>query len=71
MPTMDVLLWLLPVAVLLVGGFFLFRAFVRVSAVMREERQIMLELGEMGPRLQRLAGDMSELSDSIQEKRRQ
>lgn len=71
MPPMDALLWLLPVAVLVVGGFFLFRAFVRVSAAMREVRESMAELGDMGPRLQRLAGDMSELSDNIQEKRRQ
>ena len=68
---MDALLWLLPIAVLAVGGFFLVRAFVRVSAAMREVRAGMAELGEMGPRLQRLAGDMSQLSDSLQEKRRQ
>jgi cytochrome c-type biogenesis protein CcmH/NrfF len=68
---MNALLWLLPIAVLIVGGFFLFRAFARVSAAMREVREGMAELGEMGPRLQRLAGDMSQLSDSIQEKRRQ
>lgn len=64
-------LWLIPIAVLLVGGYFLVRALLRFQAAMGEVRQAMAELGEMGPRLQRLAGDMTQLRESIEERRRQ
>lgn len=64
-------LWLLLVLVLLAGGYFLLRAFVRVSQAMKELQAGLAELGEMGPRLQRLAGDVSQLADSIEERRRQ
>lgn len=65
-------LWLIPViAVLLVGLFFLFRAFIRLQSAMAEVRTGLSQLSEMGPRLQRLANDVSQLSDSIEEKRRQ
>ena len=64
-------LWLLPAVVLVVGIWFLARSVVRLNAAMAEVREGLAQLGEMGPRLQRLAGDMSELSQSIEEKRRQ
>jgi hypothetical protein len=71
MTGMDALLWLLPIAVLGVGGYFLVRAFLRLSAAMREVKAGLAELGEMAPRLQRLASDMSQLTETVEEKRRQ
>ncbi|MGH9225114.1 MAG: hypothetical protein ACRD2W_15345 [Acidimicrobiales bacterium] len=64
-------LWLLPAVVLVVGIYFLARSVMRLNSAMAEVREGLAQLGEMGPRLQRLAGDMSELSQSIEEKRRQ
>ena len=64
-------LWLLPAVVLVVGIWFLARSVLRLNEAMAEVREGLAQLGEMGPRLQRLAGDMSELSQSIEEKRRQ
>ncbi len=64
-------LWLIPVVVLLVGSYFLLRAFIKLQAAMVEVREGLAELGEMGPRLQRLAGDVGQLAESIEEKRRQ
>ena len=64
-------LWLLPLAVLLVGLFLLFRAFVRLQTAMQEVRRGLAELSEMAPRLQRLGRDVSELAETMEEKRRQ
>lgn len=64
-------LWLIPAVVLVVGVYFLLRAFFRLNAAMAEVRQGLAELGDMGPRLQRLAGDMSQLAETMEEKRRQ
>ncbi len=64
-------LWLLPAVVLVVGVYFLLRAFFRLNAAMAEVREGLAQMSEMGPRLQRLAGDMSELAESMEEKRRQ
>lgn len=64
-------LWLIPVVVLGVGMFFLLKAFVRVNQAMVEMRETLAELGEMGPRLQRLAGDISQLAENVEEKRPQ
>ena len=71
MAIMTAVLWLLPIAILAVGGYFLVKAFTRMSAAMQDVKSGLAELGDMAPRLQRLAGDMSELADSIEEKRRQ
>jgi hypothetical protein len=68
---MNALLWLLPIAILAVGGYFLVKAFTRMSAAMQDVKSGLAELGEMAPRLQQMAGDKSELDDSIEEKRRQ
>lgn len=64
-------LWVLPVAVLLVGLYVLFRAFVRLQAAMQEVRGNLAELAEIAPRLQGLAQDVAQLSESIEEKRQQ
>ncbi len=66
----DALLWLLPVVALLGAGYFLVRAFTRTSAAMREVREQLAEINEMGPRLQRLAGEMNNLTETLEEKRR-
>jgi cytochrome c-type biogenesis protein CcmH/NrfF len=71
MTGMDALLWILPVVALVVGVYFLVRAFLRLQAAMRDVKAGLAELNEMAPRLQRLAGDMSQLSESIEERRRQ
>ena len=64
-------LWLLPAIVLVVGVYFLIRSVLRLNSAMSEVREGLATLGEMGPRLQRLAGDMSQLAESMEEKRRQ
>lgn len=64
-------LWVLPVLVLLVGLYFLMRAFLRLNAAMQEVRTNLAELAEMAPRLQGLANDVGQLAESIEEKRRQ
>ncbi len=66
----DALLWLLPVVALLAAGYFLVRAFIRTTAAMREVRERLAEINEMGPRLQQLAGEMSNLTETLEEKRR-
>jgi len=64
-------LWLIPAVVLVAGLYFLARSVMRLNAAMSEVRDGLSQLGEMGPRLQRLAGDMTELNKSIEERRRQ
>lgn len=64
-------LWVIPILVLVGGLYFLLRAFMKVNEAMTEMRDTLAELGEMGPRLQRLAGDVSQLAENIEEKRHQ
>ena len=65
-------LWLILVLIVLaVGLFFLVRAFIRLQKQVIEVRKAMAELGDMGPRLQRLGQDMGKLAENIEEKRRQ
>ena len=64
-------LWLLPAIVLVVGIYFLARAVIRLNGAMSEVRDGLAELGQMGPRLQQLAGDMNELGKSLEERRPQ
>ncbi len=71
MRSMDAL-WLLPAVIfLLVALYFLVRAFIRLQAAMHEVRKELAELAEMAPRIQRLGRDVSDLAESIEEKRRQ
>ena len=55
--------------VLVVGVVFLVRAFIRFNQAMGEVKQNLAQLGEMGPRLQRLAKDVGELTESLEQKR--
>jgi hypothetical protein len=65
-------LWLIPVlALLAVGLFFLVRAFIKLQAAIVEVRKGLSDLGDMGPRLQRLGQDVSQLNETIEQKRRQ
>lgn len=65
-------LWLIPVlALLAVGLYFLVRAFIRLQAAIIEVRKGLADLGDMGPRLQRLGQDVSQLNETIENKRRQ
>lgn len=64
-------LWVVLVLVVLVGGFFLVKAFIKFSAAMVQLRTELTQLGEMGPRLQRLADDVGQLTDSMEERNRQ
>jgi cytochrome c-type biogenesis protein CcmH/NrfF len=64
-------LWILPAVILVVGLCLLVRAFLRLQAAMHEVRQGLAELAEMAPRIQRLGRDVTELAESIEEKRRQ
>ena len=56
---------------ILVGGFFLVRAFISFSSAMGELKSELTTLGEMGPRLQKLAEDVNQLSDSMEQRRLQ
>lgn len=55
----------------LVGGYFLVRAFAKFSSAMGELKSELNTLGEMGPRLQKLAEDVNQLTDSMEQRRRQ
>lgn len=57
--------------VVLVGGYFLAKAFMNISSAMAELKHELGQLGEMGPRLQRLADDVGQLTDSMEERNRQ
>jgi cytochrome c-type biogenesis protein CcmH/NrfF len=65
------LLWLLPLAIIVVGLFFAVRAFLRLQAAMQEVRKGLANLSEMAPRIQRLGRDVTDLAEAIEEKRRQ
>lgn len=65
-------LWVAPmIVIIVVGGYFLVKAFIKVSSAMAELKNELTQLGEMGPRLQRLADDVGQLTDSMEERRRQ
>ena len=57
--------------IILVGGYFLAKAFMNITSAMAELKNELGQLGEMGPRLQRLADDVGQLTDSMEERNRQ
>jgi uncharacterized membrane protein len=61
--------WVVAGLVLVAGLVFLVRAFIRFNQAMGEVKKNLAELGEMGPRLQRLAKDVGELTESLEQKR--
>ena len=68
------MVWVLLVVglvVVAVGGYFLVRAFMNFSSAMGQLKSELNALGEMGPRLQKLAEDVNQLTDSMEQRRRQ
>jgi hypothetical protein len=68
---METVALVLVIAILVVALFFLVRAFIRLQKQVVEVKNAMKDLGDMGPRLQRLGQDMGRLAESLDEERRQ
>ncbi len=64
-------LWLLLVPVVLIGGFFLIRGFIRVNVALKGLRASLDEMAEAGLRLRDLRGDIAKLTEAMEQKRRQ
>ncbi len=62
-------LWLLLIPVMLVGGFFLIRAFMRLSKSIVELRTAMTDLADAGAALNSVQDEVSRLGASIDEAR--
>lgn len=63
-------LWLIPVAVILVAGFFMVRAFVRLAASLQQMRSSLAELGQMAPRLAELGSEMEAINRALENRAR-
>ncbi|HJV09203.1 MAG TPA: hypothetical protein VJ653_05960 [Acidimicrobiales bacterium] len=63
-------LWLLLIPVLLVGGFFMIRAFMRLSKSIAELRTAMTDLAEAGAALNSVQEEVSRLGASVDEAHR-
>ncbi len=64
-------LWLLLIPVLLVGGYFLVRSFMRLSKSIRELRTAMTDLADAGAKLNAVQEEVSRLGATVDEARRQ
>ena len=64
-------LWLLLVPVMVVGGFFLIRAFKRLSKSIVELRTAMTDLADAGAALNAVQDEVSRLGATVDEARRQ
>ncbi|MDQ4070093.1 MAG: hypothetical protein M3203_11570 [Actinomycetota bacterium] len=64
-------LWLLLIPVVLVGGFFLVRSFMRLSKAIVQLRAAMDDLARAGAALNSVQEDVARLSRSVDEARRQ
>lgn len=64
-------LWLLLIPVLLVGGFFMIRAFMRLSKSIVELRTAMTDLAEAGAALNDVQAEVAKLGANLDETRRQ
>jgi len=64
-------LWLLLVPVVLVGGFFLVRGFMQVSAALKGLRASLDEMSEASLRLRDVRGDLDKLTEIVERGRRQ
>ena len=64
-------LWLLLIPVLLIGGFFLIRSFVRLSKSIAELRTAMTDLADAGAALNAVQDKMAGLETTVDEARRQ
>ncbi len=63
-------LWLLLIPVVLIGGFFLVRGFIRVTAALKGLRANLDEMSEAGLRLRDLQGDLDRLTETMERARR-
>ncbi len=64
-------LWLLLIPVLLIGGFFLIRSFMRLSKSIVELRTAMTDLAEAGAALNAVQDEVSRLGATVDEAHRQ
>lgn len=64
-------LWLLLIPVVLIGGFFLIRSFMRLSKSIVELRTAMTDLAEAGAALNAVQDEVSRLGATVEETRRQ
>ena len=64
-------LWLLLIPVMLVGGFFLIRSFMRLSKSIVELRSAMTELAEAGAALNDVQAEVARLGATVDEAHRQ
>lgn len=63
-------LWLLLIPVVAVGGFFLLRAFSRLSKAITGLRTAMTDLADAGAKLNEVQAEVARLGDSLDEGRR-
>lgn len=66
---MEVVLVLFGV-VILVAGWFMVKAFVRLGSAMTQMRHSLDELGQMAPRLQQLGEEMTALNQALEQRSR-
>ena len=64
-------LWLLLIPVVLVGGFFLVRSFMRLSKAIVELRTAMTDLADAGAALNSVQEEVARLGQTVDEARRQ
>ncbi len=64
-------LWLLLIPVLLIGGFFLIRSFMRLSKSIVELRTAMTDLADAGAALNAVQDEVSRLGATVDEANRQ
>lgn len=64
-------LWLLLIPVMLIGGYFMIRSFMRLSKSIAELRTAMTDLAEAGAALNAVQDEVSRLGATVDEARRQ
>jgi len=64
-------LWLLLIPVLLIGGYFLIRSFLRLSKSIAELRTAMTDLADAGAKLNAVQDEVARLEATVDEARRQ
>ena len=64
-------LWLLLIPVLLIGGFFMIRSFMRLSKSIVELRTAMNDLAEAGAALNSVQAEVAKLGATVDEQHRQ
>lgn len=64
-------LWLLLIPVLLIGGYFMIRSFMRLSKSIVELRTAMNDLAEAGAALNNVQAEVAKLGATVDEQRRQ